>query len=132
MAEARVVDTDVASYVFKEDSRAETYLPHLHDRLLILCFQSVAEMWKWAELKNWGERRRHRLERFLADFSVYSSDDRLCRRWGLIIAEAKQKGRPLLAADAWVAAAALELDLPLVTNNAADFECLEGLRLITS
>jgi predicted nucleic acid-binding protein len=47
------------------------------------------------------------------------------------MAEGQSKGRPLLTADAWIAATALELDLKLVTHNPKDFAVIERLKLIT-
>ena len=47
------------------------------------------------------------------------------------MASAKAKGKPILSADAWVAAVALELDIPLVTHNPRDFAGVEGLDIIT-
>jgi predicted nucleic acid-binding protein len=38
---------------------------------------------------------------------------------------------PFGVADAWIAATALEYGLELVTHNAADFQAIAGLRVIT-
>jgi tRNA(fMet)-specific endonuclease VapC len=50
-----VVDTDVVSFLFKRDSRAELYRPHLINRTLIVSFMTVAEMERWALTRKWGE-----------------------------------------------------------------------------
>ena len=36
-----VVDTDVVSFLFKSDSRAKLYLPHLHRRQWIISFVTL-------------------------------------------------------------------------------------------
>ena len=48
--------------------------------------------------------------------------------WG----EAEKKGRHLASSDAWIAATAVLLDLPLLTHNRKDYESLESLKLISS
>jgi len=34
--------------------------------------------------------------------------------------------------DAWIAAAALQLNIPLVTHNASDYEAIESLTILTA
>ena len=46
------------------------------------------------------------------------------------MAESRMAGRPVTAPDAWVAAAARQWDLALVTADFRDFEHLDGLTLI--
>jgi tRNA(fMet)-specific endonuclease VapC len=41
------------------------------------------------------------------------------------------KGHPMGAGEAWIAAAALRHDLPLVTHNPGHFRHIAGLRIIT-
>jgi predicted nucleic acid-binding protein len=41
-------------------------------------------------------------------------------------------GRPITFADAWIAAAAMQLNLPLVTHNARDYEGIERLVVVTA
>jgi predicted nucleic acid-binding protein len=44
---------------------------------------------------------------------------------------ARRRGRPVAMADAWVAATALFLDVPLVTNNESHFSSVTGLTVIS-
>jgi len=70
------VDTDVVSFLFKRDSRADLYRPHLTGRLLVVSFMTVAELDRWALARNWGERRRAALEQHLGSFVVNRSTER--------------------------------------------------------
>ena len=51
-----VLDTDVVSFLFKNDSRAERYLPHLRDRKWLISFMTEAELEQWALLSNWQSK----------------------------------------------------------------------------
>jgi predicted nucleic acid-binding protein len=65
---ALVVDTDVFSFLFKNDSRAALYSPYITQGQLCLSFQTIAELRFWAMTRRWGEPRRRSLEK--ADFSL--------------------------------------------------------------
>ena len=125
-----VVDTDVVSYLFKNDSRAEAYRLHLTGRLLMVSFMTVAELDRWALERDWGEARRTRMERHLRNFVVYPFNRSLCLRWAEAADSARRSGRPIGVADAWIAATALECDIPLVTNNASHYAGVESLTVI--
>jgi hypothetical protein len=43
-----VVDTDVLSFLYKRDTRARLYEPHLNDPPFIVSFMSLAELRRWA------------------------------------------------------------------------------------
>src|ERR1017187_4819241 len=45
---------------------------------------------------------------------------------------AEARGRPIATADAFIAACARSLDIPLVTNNRRHFEGIEGLTVISA
>jgi tRNA(fMet)-specific endonuclease VapC len=47
-----VVDTDVVSFLFKRDSRADRYRPYMTGRLLVVSFMTVAELDRWALARN--------------------------------------------------------------------------------
>jgi tRNA(fMet)-specific endonuclease VapC len=126
-----VVDTDVASFIFKRDTRAALYSPYLSRRIAVLSFQTVAELEQWSELRGWGGRRKSELEKFLTTFVIVESDRDLCKAWGRIVAQAKQQGHPIDAADAWIAATAIRYRAPLVTHNGAHFQWVAGLTVIS-
>jgi predicted nucleic acid-binding protein len=41
------------------------------------------------------------------------------------------KGHPIENADAWIAATALALGVPLLTHDPADYAAVDGLKVIT-
>jgi predicted nucleic acid-binding protein len=131
MPERLLVDTSVVSLVLKRDTRAASYVPHLADRIGVLSFITLAELYRWAEERDWGPRRREELARLLTPFEINYADDALCWQWARLIATMKRAGRPLPFADSWIAATGLHLDLPLVTHNPSDFRGILGLTVVS-
>ena len=125
-----VVDTDVASYIFNWHSSAQRYVDALRGSELILSFMSIAEMRMGAIAAGWGVRRRTLLEQFIKGFGAVYADDALCTSWATLRADARAAGRSLSPQDAWIAATALGLDIPLATNNRSDFANVQNLRLL--
>ena len=72
--EAVVLDTDVFSYFFKQDTRAQVYETDIRGRQVCLCFQTVAEVKAWAIGRQWGPSRRDALDRTLAHYVVLPFD----------------------------------------------------------
>lgn len=130
--ETVLLDTDVVSFLLKGDSRAKAYAPHLQERRLALSFMTVAELYQWAAVRNWGARRKRQLEQTLRTYLILPFDIAVCRQWGEVRALCRRKGRPISAQDAWIAASALHHRISLVTHNLADFENIDGLDVITS
>jgi predicted nucleic acid-binding protein len=93
---------------------------------------TLAEMRQGALDANWGQRKRDVLETYLADFSVLHSDSLLCSTCAAVRSESTRKGRPISSADAWIAATALVLSAPLVTNNPKDYRYVDGLQLVSA
>jgi len=48
-----IVDTDVVSYLFKEDTRGGLYEPHLAGVLASISFMTLAELEHWTITRNW-------------------------------------------------------------------------------
>lgn len=127
-----VVDTDVISFLFKDHPVASAYRSILAGRSLAVSLISIAEIEYGMESKSWGARRRELMGRFLSRFTILYPGDETARIWALIKHEGDKKGRPITFADAWIAAEALRLNIPLVTHNSRDFESVGDLRLLTA
>src|SRR5437762_2393553 len=106
---AVVVDTDLASFLYKKDRRALPFRRHLLGNTLVISFMTLAELRAWPLIRNWGPANQERLARHLNRFLVYYADEALCERWAEVSAQARKKGRPIDVADAWIAATALVL-----------------------
>lgn len=126
-----VIDTDVASFLFKNDSRAQSYLGHLRDREWLISFMTEAELEQWALLSNWQAMRIEWLRVFLGRFVVVPSSRNLVLKWAEVMVAARRAGRRLETADAWIAATAVLYDAPLIAHNASDYMGVPGLKLIT-
>ena len=126
-----VVDTDVVSYAFKGDNRAALYETHLVGKLTIVSFMTVAELDRWELQHGWGEAKRAKLRTFLQKYLISFGDRALCVKWAEAVVSAHRNGRPIGAADAWIAATALLHGIPLVTHNRAHYVGVEGLTLIS-
>ena len=128
-----VVDTDVASFVFKwHPEFAPRYVAMVRGAELVVSFMTLAEMRQGALDASWGPRKRDMLETYLSDFSVLHSDGLLSSTWAALRNESTRKGRQMSSADAWIAATALVLSAPLVTNNPKDYRHLDGLQLVSA
>lgn len=124
-----VVDTDVVSDLLRGDSRATSYDELLTGARAAISFMAVAELDRWALSRNWGPARRRQLAAHGDHFVVVIVDRGLCRTWASVTDAAQRKGRVVQNADAWIAATAIAFDVPLLTNNRADFLGIDGLRL---
>jgi predicted nucleic acid-binding protein len=107
------------------------YRRHLLGRDHFISFMTLAELDHWAVRYNWGPARRESLDRFLQGIAVHYPDRPLCHFWAEVTDQARRKGRPIDGADAWVAASALALDVPLVTHNPADYSGVDGLTILS-
>jgi len=131
LAIAVVIDTDVLSYLIKGDTRTRLYRRHLAGKVWVVSFMTVAELDWWAARHRWGQARREEMERYLRSAEIHHSDRDFCRNWAEATRRAARRCRPILCADAWIAASALTLGVPLVTHNAADYAGVEGLTVVS-
>ena len=84
------------------------------------------------EVTNWGVNRRELMRRFLAHFTLLAPDAETATLWARAKSGCEKKGRPIAFADACVAAAALQLRVPLATHNARDYAAVDNLVLLTA
>ncbi|HEU4714696.1 MAG TPA: PIN domain-containing protein [Pyrinomonadaceae bacterium] len=127
----RVIDTDVWSYLYKSSFEAKLYEPHLFGNILVISFQTQAELLRGAIAANWGSKRREHLDARMQRFVVEPSSYRLALFWAEAMDSAKRNGRPIAAADAWIAATALHLGVPLISHNRNHFIGVDGLTVIS-
>jgi predicted nucleic acid-binding protein len=126
-----VLDTDVVSFLFKGDRRAQSYIPHLRDRQWLISFMTQAELEQWALLSNWSPKRIEWLRVFLGRFVIVPSSRDLVLKWAEAMVAARRNGRRLETADAWIAATAVLHYAPLISHNARDYLGVPKLKLIT-
>ena len=75
-----LLDTNIVSFLQKGDSRAKLYAPYLQGQHLAISFMTVAELYQWAAIRSWGERRKKQLEATLAtDYTVLAFSLKLCQ-----------------------------------------------------
>ncbi len=126
-----VVDTNVVSFYIKGDSRAALYDRHLENKRLVMAFQTLAELSFWRRRDNWGSARERALQSAFARFEIVYPLAPTCEFYAEARASGKRNGKPILPADAWIAAVALELGIPLVTHDPNDFAGVAGLEVIS-
>ncbi len=128
-----LLDTNIISYSLKGDSRTLLYREYLNQQYLAISIITVAELKLWGETAQWGAKRMAHLEAYLRqDFNIIGIDWELCDSWAAVRMQCRSAGRPLASHDAWIAATALQYDLPLVTHNAKDFAPIANLQMITA
>jgi toxin FitB len=115
-----VVDTDAASLLQKNRAPAWV-LRHVLGARVWLTFVSVGELWKWAEVRTWGERNRSELNSWISRRPIIPYDEEVARTWARLSAAAQLRGRPRPQNDTWVAACCVRHEVGLVTLNQKDF-----------
>jgi len=90
-----LIDTDIASFIFKGSDYADPYLPLLGGQELAMSFMTVAELFQWAILRQWGDRRLSQLEQYLSNYLVIPVDQPLCRKWAQVRSDRQSAGRPI-------------------------------------
>ena len=127
-----IVDTDVVSYAFREATEYAPYGKELENKIAYISFMTWAELMRGSLSRKWGDKRRRKLADFVkSTYVVIESKEAINRAWGEVIEEAREKGRVIRTADAWIAATAAATGVPLMSNNRADFECLDSIQLIS-
>jgi predicted nucleic acid-binding protein len=129
--EAVILDTDVVSFIAKNDSRAALYITALTGTRVCICFQTVAELRLWALLRHWGLARLQELESLLDQYVVLPYDLPMAQPWAEVTAHRRGLGRPIDCGDAWIAACAIRHGATLHTHNAKDYAEIPGLTVIS-
>jgi tRNA(fMet)-specific endonuclease VapC len=127
-----LLDTDVVSFLLKGDSRAAGYRALIQGDTAAISFMTVAELFQWATVRKWGNKRVAQLEQTINSYLVLPADLEMCRRWAAVRAARAAAGMPISPQDAWIAATALRHNLPLITHNAGDYQAIANLDIRTA
>src|SRR5262245_5009826 len=111
-----IADTNVLSYLFKELPLGIEYQELIGSRHIGITGYTIAELRRGAVLAHWGERRLLAQRDFLDQFSHVPDTREIAELCGAIHAVRLQTGAPIDWPDAWAAASALWLEIPLVTH----------------
>ncbi|NKB69852.1 MAG: PIN domain-containing protein [Candidatus Latescibacteria bacterium] len=117
---AILLDTSVVSLLHPKKKQTDLrtqYAAHLAGKIPALSFQSVAELWAWAEHNGWGQQAKSQLDAFIQGFLVIPYNYTLAKIWGESSALCSQQGRTLGAGDIWIAATAVQYRMPLLTHD---------------
>jgi len=128
-----VVDTDVFSArLIPESSLAQRYEPLPVGRVEFGCLQSVAEIRFGALLRGWGGARLRRMEAVIDGTEIVHTGPELLRTHVELRVACTRIGHALSQrdhdADRWIAATALRLGIPLVSNDRV-FENAPGIQV---
>lgn len=125
-----VADTNVVSYTLRDDPLADRYRPLIDGERIAVSFQTVGEIrlgqllghYDTPAIESWARLRRQ--------WRIIDSNAELVEIYAALRADANRAGRRLSSQDAWVAATALWLQVPLVTHD-RDFRNIPELNVVT-
>lgn len=66
-------------------TRSPVRLLRLIGREPLITFVTFGELAKWAEIRNWGQRRREELTNWLSHIAVLPGDEAVAATWGAIV-----------------------------------------------
>jgi len=117
-----VIDTDVFSADLVPGAQlAERYASIVAGRPALISFQTVAELRYGALRRGWGDARMLRLEAKIRLAEIVHTGPELVLVYAQLRADCEARGHALgqraHTADRWIAATALRLGVPLVSND---------------
>ena len=125
-----MIDTNICIYVMRGKPpalkrRLESLAP---SEVAVSCI-AVAELWTGVMKSQLRLRSEVKLRSFLSGVTVLDWPRSAARIYGSIRSHLERRGTPISAIDLLIAAHALHEDLPLVTNNRAEFRRVPGLKV---
>lgn len=124
-----LLDTNICIYVI--NNRPPTVLGRFRQYSLgeIGVSSIVAAELTFGVAKSGSPRNRQALEMFLAPLEILPFDERCIWVYGDLRTDLEKRGLSIGSLDTLIAAHALSLNVPLVTNNLREFSRIPGLRL---
>jgi len=114
---------------------ADRYRELIGSEPVVLAFQTVIELRFGALRAGWGEQRRRRLERRIAEMAVVQPDDAMITACAELRMRCQQAGHALGGklhdGDRWIAATTIRLGVPLASHDRL-VNGAPGLQVITA
>ncbi len=125
------LDTNVVSILFnKNHSLRKACIDAVTGQQLVISFMTRAELMLWPTANNWGESRRAGLAQHLTLYTTLYADERTCAIWAGVVDQCRRAGQPIQVADAWIASAARQWRVPLVTADFRDYAAIDDLEIV--
>jgi tRNA(fMet)-specific endonuclease VapC len=127
-----MLDTNICIYLLNRSIGYENILAKIDGlayEQVVISSLTLAELKCGIAKSVKKEANRIKLEYFLYQFECLPFDTDATSRYGDIRVQLESKGTPIGPLDTLIAAHALSLSATMVTNNAREFERVEGLAL---
>ena len=126
-----LLDTNVVSILFKKThSLRPACLEAVSGQQLVISFMTRAELMLWPVANNWGESRRTALSEHIALYTTLYPDERTSAIWAEVVNRCRRTGQPIQIADPWIASAARQWGVALVTTDSRDYAAIDDLDVV--
>jgi len=122
-----LLDTNILIAALKQHPLVLERLEGVSPRDLVLSPVVLGELELGVTKSRWSSANRARLDALIAGVPLVPLDAAAARTYGEIRGALEQAGQVIGANDLWIAAQAMALKLTLVTDNAREFQRVEGL-----
>lgn len=127
MAEVYLLDTNAITAIFKKDADLLALITEFDLYLPVIV---VGELFYGALYSQNVEQNLESYTAFISQRQVLSCDLETARQYGAISVQLRRKGRNIPQNDVWIAALALQYDLPVITRD-KHFNEVDGLTVVT-
>ncbi|HRJ51560.1 MAG TPA: type II toxin-antitoxin system VapC family toxin [Candidatus Thiothrix moscowensis] len=125
-----LLDTNICIYLIKrKPPEVLQRFRQLQPGSVFISSVTTSELYYGAQKSQRVQTNLEALNNFLLPFRIVDYDESATFLYGELRADLEKRGQPIGSLDMMIAAHALSLDVPLVTNNTKEFERVKGLKL---
>ena len=124
-----MLDTNIAIYVLKKRPAAAMTSFNRHSGQMCVSSITLAELMHGVEKSAYPEHNLQQVQELISRLQVLDYGTNAAAHYGNIRATLERTGKPIGVNDLHIAGHARSEELVLVTNNLAEFERVEGLKL---
>lgn len=125
-----LLDTNICIYLIKrKPPEVLQRFRQLQPGSVFISSVTTSELYYGAQKSQRVQTNLEALNNFLLPFRIVDYDESASFLYGELRADLEKRGQPIGPLDMMIAAHALSLDVPLVTNNTKEFERVKELKL---